>query len=135
MESEFIEFIPDDNNRRIYKPYVSFDRSGVITINRSAVKHMGLSVSERIIFCQDRMRPEDWYIKTDKRGVPLRSSTKGVMCANWKIMTCKILDSIDFHGHRVQLPIVCRPNENGLYAIITNAWKNYYSRQNDNDDE
>lgn len=116
---EVTEYLPDDTDRRMLRPFISFRKSGAITLNKAACTGIGLSEGDKIILCQDKERPQDWYLKKHPDGVLLRHSKLGIHATNWKYIALKIFESIDFYGTQLRVPIVCDPTEQGLYAIIT----------------
>lgn len=116
------EYLPD-NDRRILKPAITLRKTGIITLNRVAAERMGLSAGDRITFCQDENNQGDWYLKKHPEGILLGPKRLGRYCTYWKYMVLKIFDSIDFYGSSVSIPVVCNPDEKGLYPLITRAAK------------
>jgi hypothetical protein len=63
------------------KPGIRFDRSGLISINKSAVKHLKLSVGDSdtlagVSFLRDLKRSGDLFIMRDEKGWELRYANK-----------------------------------------------------------
>lgn len=116
------EYLPD-NDRRMLKPAITLRKTGIITLNRVAAERMGLSAGDRITFCQDENNQGDWYLKKHPEGILLGPEKLGRYRTYWKYMVLKIFDSIDFYGSSVSIPVVCNPDEKGLYPLITRAAK------------
>lgn len=122
-QTDIKEYLPTHDERRMLKPAVTFRKTGIITINKVAAKRMGLSAGDRITFCQDENSHGDWYLKKHPKGILLSPGKLGRCLAYWKYIVLKIFESIDFYGSSVSIPVVCDPDEKGLYPLITRAAK------------
>ena len=54
-------------------PRISFEKNGLISLNKHAVELMGLMIADKLSIAQDEDNPGDWYIfKDSEEGFTLR---------------------------------------------------------------
>jgi hypothetical protein len=102
-------------------PYISINpKTGRIGIYGPAMERLKASKSDKLAFCQDEKRPQDWYIAVHPDGFPLIDK-KGVYDIISRPMARTILDSLGITEHSKFL-VGEFTDENGC-AIITKSAK------------
>ena len=103
-------------------PMISFVKSGVIVINPSAAKKLGLKLGDQIIFHQDENKKKNWYLeKRMANGFLLRknkTSKSGSLIVNAAMVVREFLRSLGITGS-LQVPISTDLIDGKYYAILT----------------
>jgi hypothetical protein len=107
------------------KPFVSFGRTGLILLNKTAEKLMKLKAGDCIEFAQDDTNAEDWFIrKCNKSSYVLRHNTdKSLVCSGQDV--CKQIKSATLFQaqNTVQYTLSETIGDEGWVAIITSKYK------------
>ncbi len=108
---------------------LNVNKSGVLRLNASALKQVGLDIGVapppagwRLMFHQDLDKPRDWYLSLgDEQGFELRIVKEKDLCAQNTVMAKAILNSLDL-GTSGSFPIGKEPVREGkvlLWPLIT----------------
>jgi len=112
------------------KPFVRVNNnSGAVSFNRLATHIIKKTGKKYIQFCQDELRPADWYVMPtdhEKAFIPRTDADRESYVIQCKALTTKILNSCGISSCSVRmmmagLPTVVEGEE--LYAIITKSSK------------
>jgi hypothetical protein len=110
------------------KPFVSFGRTGVILLNKTASQLLGLSPGSCIEFGNDPQNVEDWFIrKTKSSEYVLRYNTDKALICSGQLICKDVKQSTENPINRtVQYGIVPTPQKidgTEWYLLITNHTK------------
>lgn len=114
------------SNRSATMPIITVSpKSGYISFSRGACESMDLNKGDKVLVHQDQDAPSNWFVeKTNKEnGIKVRkpASSNGLMFSN-SYLVKKILYSLG-RTETTRIPVGSRPDENGLWSLITKAVK------------
>jgi hypothetical protein len=108
--------------RRSLAPMISFNKTGVITLNAKLVAQLNLNPGDTLIFHQDEARKKDWYIeKNVLNGMTLRrykGSKSMSLIMNASMVSKELLSSLNTEGP-IKFPVANQTTEGKYYAILT----------------
>lgn len=106
-------------------PTISFQKRGIICLNKALQKLLKISIKDSVIIYQDDQLMQRWYIsKADKNGFALRSiGRNGALCFYHRIFAKEMLKemSVDInsaHQFRVTDEELPTENETIAYEIL-----------------
>ena len=104
------EFNPDvmPSGRRGSGPKISFQKSGLISINPEAAALLKLKVGDAVKLYQNPTDKEDWYIAKAKGGFQLRSLTgslEGHLAFSSKALKDMVFESVESTSTSSSCPI------------------------------
>lgn len=113
-------------SRRSEDPMVHFCKSGLITINSSAVEKLNLSSDSLVAFHQDKAKRKDWYLEIrTANGLKLRTKVTAKnrsLCLNSSIVCKEVLKSLT-KDKSVKIPVSIVPTDGKYYALLTSTLK------------
>ncbi|MCA6489109.1 MAG: hypothetical protein IM551_03680 [Chitinophagaceae bacterium] len=117
------------NVSRSTKPFISANaKSGLLSLNRAAVKELSVKAGDQVHFHQDEDSPENWYIeKVKSGGFELRTYGKrDALAFNSSMLARTIFESVDCYEKYGRL-IIGEPVKEGkqtFFTLITASLKN-----------
>lgn len=127
MKGEFIIYDAlSSGSKDSATPTMHFAKTGVISLNGSAVKLLGLQPGDQIKFFQSKGRPKEWFFaKVDKEGFTIRKAydkaAKGLMLNN--ALTSKAFMNALNLSKGTKVRIGSEPDADGWWSLITSGVK------------
>lgn len=106
------------------KPFISFGRTGIVLLNKSAQRAMNLNVGDYIEFGQDPSNEEDWFVrKCKKSDFKLRANTDGTLVCSGQSQCREIKRSTGYPENRTIQYIIQEQPTDGWHLILTSKAK------------
>jgi hypothetical protein len=105
---------------------ISFEKKGIIRLNKFATDALLIKVNDRINILQDEDNPRDWYIEktTEEEGLVMRKHNTGSVCCNSISIVSAFRKSHGFTG-TISLRIATQMafDDSGMHAILVSSAK------------
>lgn len=110
-------------------PRISFNKSGVISINKTGAALLNIGKADKVTLAQDEEDPCNWYLfKDNENGYQVRTKDfdkSGCICFNHNQLRTSLLECFDFDTETSHnFKIARTPEKHGkllLYGILISA--------------